>query len=401
MPLEKVLKLFQPKSVEEHERIVDTQMLSLQLKYADRVFSGEIPVLGSERKSGKGFATLMLESSSILHYASKLLREKANYDNKEIRDTLGQIIMLEAYQIHRDHAPDWIDRIQKMIIDVTDEEAKKINEKINTRIKPQEDMKSEIGLLNYATNHDPEEITAMGLDPKDDYVSVHFEALYKQRAKGEVSLTIEESLEKLAVVILEQYPQTRAVIAHSWLVESHYAAALGLQNIKRDYSPNWTLSFWGQFLNKKGEINQERAAKFLETGVPEYYVSYGSVPIVDFLKKYLPQEKKGSVVLKEIRPGFYEKFQHDTKVIKDIQEEWDTITPEEIKTLVETCEVIGEFEQSGNGNQSGHIARMLCEWKDAKLSVQEMEHQFSTDEKIEEFKKWYEDYKYISKEYTI
>ena len=49
-------------------------------------------------------------------------------------------------------------------------------------------------------------------------------------------------------------------------------------------------TFWGQFINREGKINEERVKQFLETGKPPFRVKSGYIPMDEFMDKYGSKE---------------------------------------------------------------------------------------------------------------
>jgi hypothetical protein len=158
-----------------------------------------------------------------------------------------------------------------------------------------------------------------------------------------------------------------------------------------------TPAFWGQFQDSKGQLVQERVSKFLETGEPPYMVATGIIDILDFLKKYLPQERKGEVVLKEKNKDFdYESF-HNVNIKGNLMH-WDDIGLEELETYFDQNKFFKMFCETEEGKDSKDLFIRL---KKNNLKLQDLKHNKEWQEYAERFNKFIDSLMFKEKKVII
>ncbi len=127
----------------------------------------------------------------------------------------------------------------------------------------------------------------------------------------------------------------------SWLLDTPLASRLGFQRIEDNETKQNNFSTWLQFIDKNGEIDSKRFNQFLKTEELPYKSVKAIMLVEDFLKKYLPENRRGKVILKEVnvdRKDFWFKLQSDAQSIKS---EWDELLKDN-----------GNFDVFINGNKS-------------------------------------------------
>ncbi len=131
------------------------------------------------------------------------------------------------------------------------------------------------------------------------------------------------------------------VSLESWLLDTPLASRLGFQRIEDNETKQNNFSTWLQFIDKNGEIDSKRFNQFLKTEELPYKSVKAIMLVEDFLKKYLPENRRGKVILKEVnvdRKDFWFKLQSDAQSIKS---EWDELLKDN-----------GNFDVFINGNKS-------------------------------------------------
>lgn len=192
-----------------------------------------------------------------------------------------------------------------------------------------------------------------GIGDADECLEIHFERLYRQkdRHQGLSFKTIRADLEKLAEVIVKNYPQTKAVVGTSWLMSSQAAPKLGFTVI--DIEPTdekVKMDTWSQFIDKDGQINRQRLEKFISTGAPPVKSRTGVMTVEDFLRRHLPPHWRGKeIALKEVDPRFPESLRELQTTAKRIKEKWGKISAEEIKKLIHGSPLISRAIGSPEG----------------------------------------------------
>lgn len=167
------------------------------------------------------------------------------------------------------------------------------------------------------------DIDKVGFSKLNSFIEIHMEKFY---LSGEKNLSIDLIKKDLGVIaerIIDKEPEVAAIIGGSWLLDTPIAKYLGFQRIDNKKSPVNDFSTWMQFIDKNGQIDQKRFNQLLESGEPPYKSVRAYIKTEDFLRKYLPEDRRGKVTLKEIvserRNFFLERSSH----LKVLAKTWD------------------------------------------------------------------------------
>jgi hypothetical protein len=241
----------------------------------------------------------------------------------------------------KDHIKDIFDSNLKKLIP----EEKKISDDLNI-----ENKKNIFGLIN-ANLIFSDNLEKFGIGKNDECLSIHFKELSKQKNKDRSIQNIfsSGSLSKLAVSIVEEHPQVKAIIAKSWLVDSPIGRRIGFKVFRKYKSIMEGMGFWGQFIKEDGNIDQKRMQEFLETGVPKYLPSEGFIKTEDFLKKYLPLEKRGLIELKELTEESIKDLNSFEELKNNLNKNWKEISKEELSLLLMNSHVIVNYVKTEKG----------------------------------------------------
>lgn len=169
------------------------------------------------------------------------------------------------------------------------------------------------------------DLEKFGFSKTDHFVEVHVEDFYNTGEKNLGPELIKSDLGVVAEYIIDKEPEAVAVIGKSWLLSTPLANRLGFEKIEDDATKQNDFSTWLQFIDKNGQINQKRFNEFLKTGELPYKSVKAYIPTEEFLKKYLPENRRGKVILKEInkdRKDFWDKLQSKAQSIKT---DWDDL----------------------------------------------------------------------------
>jgi len=170
-----------------------------------------------------------------------------------------------------------------------------------------------------------QDLKKLGFSRLDHFVEVHVEDFYNTSEKNLGSELIKSDLGVVAEYIIDKEPEAVAVIGKSWLLNTPLVSRLGFQKVEDDTIKQNDFSTWLQFIDKNGQIDQKRFNEFLKTGELPYESIKGYIPTEEFLKKYLPENRRGKVILKEMnkdRKNFWLKLEND---IQPIRSEWDNL----------------------------------------------------------------------------
>lgn len=142
-----------------------------------------------------------------------------------------------------------------------------------------------------------------GITTKDICVKTHLDPLFTQKdvpTNKKLSDLYKEAYCEIARQLKENYPNLKdikAVVSESWIFDrlakekepdkeldiESYIYPSGSEDFFRG------TAFWGQFVNKDGQINEKRAKKLLETGKPEFKVKSICIPFDEFVEKFGPK----------------------------------------------------------------------------------------------------------------
>lgn len=244
-----------------------------------------------------------------------------------------------------------------------EEERKKATEnkkKFETPDKEKEEVeegeKNHVGLIDFEPE-DSEKIKKMfqGTDlsvlDNEAYMSIHLPDFFAQNFEtNDKNIFSDGSMAKLAIKIIEDYPETKGIMAKSWIIDTAIGRKLGFKVYKKQKYQD-SPAFWGQFQDSKGQINQGKIKKFLETGVAEYEVATGIIDIKEFLSKYLPPERKGKITLKGYDADFKgeEDYTHDLDLFRGLSINWEGVTESDLEKTFSECSFLQAFNESDLG----------------------------------------------------
>lgn len=175
------------------------------------------------------------------------------------------------------------------------------------------------------TNKKYKVLENLGFSKFDQFTEVHVDDFYNTGEKNLGPELIKNDLAIVAEYIVDEEPTTAAIVGQSWLLDTPLADRLGFNRINDDSVKQNDFSSWFQFINKDGQIDQKRFNEFLETGELPFKSIKAYIPVEDFLKKYLPVNRKGKINLKEInreREEFWSRMQQEAIILKT---DWNSL----------------------------------------------------------------------------
>lgn len=420
MNLEKLNQPISSESIEQHEQMLTDKIEEIKLQYVDRVFSKEIPPLEDKIDKGTEYEIdLPIDNFDyLLERYTSVLSELARSDitqKRNINMNLEPLLydqLLEKYQneitkFHHEDRSHWVERTMKLL----SEKRKEVeNLKQTGAINNNEDESLDLderhgkaGLINYDVNDGykyrfKDSEIPVDIENKDTCIEIHFDPLFKKSLKDtNINIFSSNSLGQLAIKIVDRFPETKAIIGESWLMDTPIAQRIGFKIYKRE-KYNKLPSFWSQFINSNGQVDNARVKQFLETGEAPYSVALGAIDTVEFLKKYLPKEYRGKIILREINPNIKEEWFESKKAVKSIFRGWDESNEEEIKKLINDNPIIKKFDSTTFGEH--FIDFILEQKKNGKLASE-----ISIDPRLVKYKSSFDlfinDIEFIDKEVII
>lgn len=162
-----------------------------------------------------------------------------------------------------------------------------------------------------------------GFTEFDHYLEIHINQFYQTGEKNLGLDLIKSDLAKIAEYIVDNEAETAAVIGKSWLLDSPIVSRLGFQSTEGGVGKENDPSTWFQFIDKNGEIDKKRFDKFIKTGELPYKSKIAYILVEDFLKRYLPIERRGKITLKKALPERKEFWQAISADGKKIGKTWE------------------------------------------------------------------------------
>lgn len=329
-------------NLEGHSQKLDDELLKIQLFYYD-----DLMVRG--KNEGKSFSQMLKESSGTgvadintmfrfeeedarlvaeQEFCKKIdsfyLAENVPLDDKEKREARLKVVLglFAEYEksVRAQHPEEWAQH-----------EARRAEWK----------EKNRVGIYKYGLlekeNVNPlilEKMEEQGYPTTEEYFEIHLPSSYENEEKVTPD-NVKKYTSKLAELIVDEYPQVRGVVGSSWLLDR---AALrryyGFQPVA-ECKPNWL-----QFVGEDGQINAERVEELVKTGELPHKNIFAIVDTVDFLKKFLPPERRGEIKLKEVNPVWLEKY---GTLRKDAEEEGRRFSAAWDGGVAKTADDIKEF----------------------------------------------------------
>ena len=340
---------------------IHEELLDYEFQYIEKLEKGElkeiknnkIEELNNYEKEQKEiedslntiFEKNLFKYTELSHDLNREYYKRVENNNKKFKEWLKNIFT----QIGNEHLNNkkWKDNVNIMVVENLNKIGPILPEKNN--IEQQNDRRR-VGLINFDLSQ-TKELEDFGIDKNDECLNIHFRNLYSQKKENnEINNVFSgESFSKLAIEIIENHPEIKAIIGRSWLIGSPVGKRVGFQVIREYDIAYHSGAFWGQFINENGELKKEKMQEFLNTGIPEFLPASGFIKIEDFLKKYLPKDKRGIVKLKEIS-GESKKFREDINLIsKELDEKWVNSSYEEIISIASKNQELIDYFNTQDG----------------------------------------------------
>ncbi len=408
MSLEQFSQPIQAENLENHEQLLTSKLQKVQFTYVDRIAKGEIEPIDASEK-GKPIEELMRRYTSLNQYVTDAVYAKRKYPLKpDEHDALLDDLVVTLSQLHDEKPETWTDEvpgiIEYKVTSFISNNPEESDEKMKYAIRHGGDREvQKAGLIGYELSLSGERFQNVpGVSKVDKVIRLHFTEFYKQKSQSDgekiENIFSSKSFEKLAVAIVEKYPEVKLLTGSSWLLDTPIAKRIGFTITKRETESHTGYAFWLQFIDSSGQINTERIKQLLETGKPPYVEATGYISVIDFLKKYLPDQKRGTVTLKELDPASLAQRENDARIITDLKKNWDSLNEAGIKKLFADFAFLNEYS---NIPLTSDFLPTVLEYKAAGKSMEELE----SSEKLAWLAPLYLSYmstgKYIEKEYQI
>lgn len=309
---------------EQRREGVERQLRQLQVLFCDKLYQKyKDECTRNNKPIDKIFSDVLEENGA--HYAGDLRMLAIIYGAGSLNEEEQYDLVTEKYykNINKlynelpegkidDNSLEYIQsRISKLniLIDYLETEVKKAKDELPDKWREMQELpknengeiKNTAGLIvfnslkEYNTPEIREVETALekiGFSKFDDFLEIHLPAQFgEQKISSE---TITESLACLAEIIIDKYPETRAIVTVSWLLDHPKFKKFFEMNEIGESGNNWR-----QLIGNNGQIKQARVEELLSTGKMPYKNLIGYISVEKFLQKYLPNERRGKIKPKE------------------------------------------------------------------------------------------------------
>lgn len=375
---EQISQPIETENAVEREKELARRLTALEVHFADSQYKG------------KGdFSYALYEYTPIMRRLRNRYRDI--HEEKEVDEKLAFATSIEneINKIYRE-TPDQEER-EKLITQYVFNTYANLKREEPGEIEQAKEKDSAIGVIRIEPGVREEPyMEEAGFGPEEKFLPIHFPAFYENDTEKSLLAEVHASFTKLAEMIPQKYPEARGIIGESWLLSLPVAERLGFKKIMTFENQFSGEGLWSQFIDQNGNISKSRFDKFVKTGKPPYDVALGYIPVEEFLSKYLPADKKGEIILKEINPEWkkedtqeLEKYTDETHQLrsdwKNFVEDKNLSAEEFIKTYPAIVSVMTKVDCYDD------ILKVLSEAKSKGYQLQEMVKIMPTESKrIEE-----------------
>lgn len=256
---------------------------SKQEKFADYLEKYDDMFAGLNRTLKNVFSESMTETETeeIIKIKIAEIKEKLNeiYRNNRIDFSGNENKDINFYFNNLKKLTPFSDYLSELIKDL-EEKRKETGENQNRK-------KDQSGFLNYDIGNKVPELEKLGYD-EETLLELQIDMLFDDKKQFNKD-KIMEYLSKLACDIVDKYPQCKIIYGRSWLFDRpemdksikglHFLDDKGKINLM-------------QFINKDNQINLKRLEYLIKNGEPEFKDLLCYIEVEDFLRMFLPKEKR-------------------------------------------------------------------------------------------------------------
>jgi hypothetical protein len=169
----------------------------------------------------------------------------------------------------------------------------------------------------------------------EETMEISLDMLFENK-EGFNKFKILESLMQLACDIVDKHPECKVIFASSWLFDrTEMDKNIPGLNFINDMSRlNWM-----QFVGKDNQINLKRLEYLIKNGEPEFEGLLCYMSVEDYLKNFLPKERRGKIMLKDLNPEYTERRSALEREAEMLHSTWDNM----LKTEQNFDEYISQF----------------------------------------------------------
>ncbi len=171
--------------------------------------------------------------------------------------------------------------------------------------------------------------TATGYVPDGAFMQVHLKPKYLYTGESYLA-QIQKDFGEVARSIVCEYPETQAVVAESWLMDTSIARRMKFTVVPGYTNTSDSGSWRMQLIKMDGTIDEKVLQTYIEGDELPYKVCFGHISVKDFLYEYLPTEFRDTpITLRTINPAYKEMLSclrdERTQFSKILSEDWDAV----------------------------------------------------------------------------
>ncbi len=325
MNLERITQPIETENTEERELKLAERLMGIQVYFADSRYNKRP---GENESRYSDFSDALNKNTPLItriltRYSDSVRDDK---DRNEKSKSFAVSLNNKINKIYRETADR--EKRDELITQYLFDTYSRIKKEEPNEIERRMDEDTTIGVIKIEPSaHEDTLMEQAGFNPEDEFLSIHFPSFYENGSERSLLVELDDSFKKLAEIIPREYPEAQAVIGKSWLLSLPAAERLGFKKVITLESHFNGNGLWSQFIDQNGNISKHRFEEFIKTGKPPYEVSLGYIPIEEFLSRYLPTEKKGEIILKEIDPKWNredtQKLEEYTEKIHQLREDFE------------------------------------------------------------------------------
>lgn len=259
--------------------------VNFQFQYIDKLEKGEISSENNKYIDFRDRLEAYTSIADIIRSQYSLRFKNEDFDDTKYAEFYDFITNLIADDYKKDNE-NWAKNVRKIINIELD--------KIGPALSSWKDNRdnSKVGLIEYDNKKKYQDLEQYGISKNAKCLTLHFASYFSQKLDDENigGAYIGDSLKKLAINIKDNSLDSEAIVAISWLLDTRIGKGIGFKVYEIENGVGQNMDFWGQFMDKNGDLKQKEAKNFLETGIPKYNVVHGFIKTKDFLERYLPKK---------------------------------------------------------------------------------------------------------------
>lgn len=291
---EPVLESPNENPIEDKERSLKERFLNFQLEYVMRLREGKIPSPSKEIDiASKTFGQLLEEFTDLPRkikdaYCSKTGKQLDSDINHQEFENVYNEISANMEAVYLQNPAGWILQVDSIIESSVSKlpESEQFTESLKTERLVAGIIKYDVGAGHYG-------LKEYGISEDDECIKIHIDSFFKEEdyQKGkDFSVALKDSLNMLAQEVSGKFPHAKAIITESWLLDTAMSKKVGFHIYPSNNEHSFVgITFWGQFVDKNGNVKEDKINKFLETGKPPHIIKSGYILMDEFLRKYLPK----------------------------------------------------------------------------------------------------------------